>query len=754
MIETVLPFAREDPAPPATAARVLLDGAADLEFDYAVPPNMEAALAPGSRVLAPLRQRTVTGTVLGVHPVEKAEVSHLRPLAKLYDERPLITPKLMALGQWVSGYYCSPMESVMRAMLPESVRTDKHQEKVKRIIRLKTEPTEEEMAKLQKKAARQAEIIEALRAAGGPLPASAFPAAFVTALAKTGWVVIEEEHVQRDPFGEDEFIATAPLVLNDEQLAALEHVLKAVEHPRESKPILLHGVTGSGKTEVYLQAAQRVLESGRGVLVLVPEISLTPQTVDRFKSRFAAIQKEVAVLHSHLSQGERFDEWHRIQRGQARIVIGARSAVFAPLENIGLIIVDEEHENSYKQDNPPRYNARDVAVVRAKMEPCAIVLGSATPGLETWYNAQRGKYQSLIMHERADGAKLPLVRIIDMRLEKRRAGKGSPAVLSERLRIAMDSRLTKGEQSILFLNRRGFASSVQCLACGHAVKCNHCAVSMTMHKKLERLVCHICGFQRLPPRVCPECKDPGILLAGFGTERVEETLRKVFPKARIARVDTDAMQQKNTLRDTLAAFKAHKLDILVGTQMIAKGLHFPNVTLVGILNADLTLHIPDFRAGERTFSLLTQVAGRAGRGERLGEVVVQTFTPHTPSIQFARQHDYDGFAEQELEMRRQCGYPPFGHAVLITCRGEHQRRAEFSLETLHKRLAEQLPDGILMGDPMPSPLERSHNQFRYQLLLRARQTKPITEYVSRILKATKLDRDVFVVVDVDPVSLA
>jgi primosomal protein N' (replication factor Y) len=642
----------------------------------------------------------------------------------------------------------------MRAMLPEAVRTDRHQEKVQRMVRLIASPLPEEMEKLRGKAARQAEIIDSLKAAGGPVASSFFPASSLKALAKTPWVVIEEEQVPRDPFAGEEFIATSPLTLNDGQLAALETILTATENPNNRKPVLLHGVTGSGKTEVYLQAAQKVLESGRGVLVLVPEISLTPQTVDRFKSRFAAMNNEVAVLHSNLSQGERFDEWHRIQRGQARIVIGARSAVFAPLENIGLIIVDEEHENSYKQDSPPRYHARDVAVVRASMEPCAIVLGSATPGLESWLNAQRGKYQLVCMPDRADGAKLPLVRVIDMRLEKRRAGKGLPAVLSERLRIAIDQRLERGEQSILFLNRRGFASSVQCLACGHVVKCNHCTVSMTMHRDLNRLVCHVCGFQRVPPRQCPECKDPGILLAGFGTERVEETLRKVFPTARIARVDTDSMQQKNKLRDTLAAFKANKLDILVGTQMIAKGLHFPNVTLVGILNADLTLHIPDFRAGERTFSLLTQVAGRAGRGELLGEVVVQTFTPHSPSIQFARQHDYDGFSVQELELRRQCGYPPYGHAVLITCRGEHQRRAEFSLETLHKRLLEQLPEGILMGEPVPSPLERSHNQFRYQILLRARHTKPITALVSRLLKSTKLDRDVFVVVDVDPVSLA
>jgi primosomal protein N' (replication factor Y) len=753
MKDDLLPL--DDAARPRTAARVLLDGASDLEFDYAVPPDMEGRLAEGSRVQAPLRKQLLTGTVLGVHPTEQAEVQRLRPLARLYDERPLITPRLMELGRWVSRYYCSGMESVMRAMLPESVRTDKHQDKMKRIVRLTLEPPPEELEKLRKKAPRQAEIVEALSAAEGtPLPASSFPAASLKAVLRTGWVTVEQEQILRDPYGEEEFIATAPLALTEEQRAALDRILAAVERPGEAKPLLLHGVTGSGKTEVYLQAAQQVLDGGRGVLVLVPEISLTPQTVDRFRSRFASLESAVAVLHSHLSQGERFDEWHRIQRGQARIVIGARSAVFAPLENIGLIIVDEEHENSYKQEQPPRYHARDIAVVRAAMEKCAVVLGSATPGLESWHNVQRGKYELIVLTHRADGAKLPLVRVIDMRLEKSRGGKGTPAILSEQLRISIEKRLTRYEQVILFLNRRGFAGSLQCHSCGHVVQCNHCAVSMTLHKKLERLVCHICGFQRVPPRLCPQCKDPGILLAGFGTERVEETLGKVFPKARIARVDTDSMQKKHQLRETLTAFKAHKLDILIGTQMIAKGLHFPTVTLVGILNADLTLYVPDFRASERTFSLLTQVAGRAGRGELLGEVIIQTYTPHSPAIQFARQHDYEGFSEQELEMRRQCGYPPYGHAVLITCRGEHQRRAEFTLEAFHKRLAANLPEGIFMSSPLPSPLERSHNQFRFQILLRARQTKTMTLHISSVLREMKFPPDVFVVVDVDPVSLA
>ena len=735
------------------AARVLLDGAvADLEFDYAIPPALDG-VGPGSRVSVPLRNRTMTGTVLIVYPAAEAEVTKLKPLLGLLSERVIIPPALMEFGKWVSGYYCAPLESVMRAMLPEAVREEKHSEKRRLFARLLRLPTAGEQAVLTKKAPKQAEVLDALTVAGGPLAAAQFSGAALKALHHKAWIEITEEPVLRDPGEGEMFVGTKPLMLNGAQHEALVTVLEAVRHPGTAKPILLFGVTGSGKTEVYLQAAQRVLDQGRAVLVLVPEISLTPQTVERFKSRFADMQDRVAVLHSHLSQGERFDEWHKIQRGTARIVIGARSAVFAPLADIGLIIVDEEHEGSYKQEQPPRYQARDAAVVRSKLEGCAILLGSATPSLESWHNAQRGKYTLLTLPERADDAQLPLVRVIDMRVEKKRAAKGSPAILSERLRIAIDQRLTKGEQTILFLNRRGFASSVVCQACGHVVKCPHCEVAMTVHQQLGRLVCHVCGFQKLSPKKCPECRDPAILLAGYGTERVEETLRRVFPTARIARVDADSMAQKHKLRDTLHAFKTGKLDLLVGTQMIAKGLHFPNVTLVGILNADMGLHIPDFRAGERTFSLLTQVAGRAGRGELMGEVIVQSFTPHHPAIQFARQHDFEGFSEQELEFRRQCGYPPYGHAVLVTVRSERENLADFALKTLHAKLIKVYPEDILMGEPAPSPLIKSHDQYRFQILVRARQTKQITEPLMLILPELKMPREVIVTVDVDPVNL-
>ncbi|OYV03802.1 MAG: primosomal protein N', partial [Verrucomicrobiales bacterium VVV1] len=512
---------------------------------------------------------------------------------------------------------------------------------------LDTEPSPEVLEKLAKKAPRQHVILTLLvstpdkRLAVSDLGEGSSPS--LKALEKQGLLRIEIEDVRRDPEadGVEEVLESQPLTLNPEQAAALEVVQSAIHNPKS--PILLLGVTGSGKTEVYLQAARHALDLGKTVLVLVPEISLTPQTVRRFKARFASMQEQVAVLHSHLSQGERFDEWHRIRNGIARIVIGARSAVFAPLPDLGLILVDEEHETSYKQENPPRYQGRDVAVLRAAFEPCAIVLGSATPSLESWHNTQTGKYQLVRLDQRADGQSMPLVRVVDMKLEAAKH-KGNTTFLSDKLRTALEQRLEKGEQSILFLNRRGFARSLQCPKCGYVCQCPHCAVSLTYHRTDDRLVCHVCGHQAVVPRKCPECKDPAIILQGYGTQKVEEVLAKVLPTAKFARIDADAMRRKNALRDTLNAFKAHKIDILIGTQMIAKGLHFPNVTLVGILNADVGLHVPDFRAGEHTFQLLTQVAGRAGRGDLEGEVIIQTFTPPSPSVQYARTHDFDGFS--------------------------------------------------------------------------------------------------------------
>jgi primosomal protein N' (replication factor Y) len=483
--------------------------------------------------------------------------------------------------------------------------------------------------------------------------------------------------------------------------------------------------------------------------MLVPEISLTPQTVERFKSRFAATQHEVAVLHSHLSDGERHDEWHKIRSGRARIVIGARSAIFAPVEDLGLIVVDEEHENTYKQEETPRYHGRDLAVLRASMEKCAIVLGSATPSLESYHNAMLGKYELLRMECRVDDKKLPFIRIIDMRMDARKKG----SILSEKLIQAISLRLEKKEQTILFLNRRGFSTSCLCEKCGYVCECPNCSVSLTLHRAASRIVCHICGHNAMAPTKCPECSDPGIKYSGTGTERVEDVAAKLFPKAIVRRMDADMMQRREAYRETLGAFRVGKIDILVGTQMIAKGLHFPNVTLVGIVNADLSLHLPDFRAGERTFQLLTQVAGRCGRGDVEGEVFVQSFTPFSPSIQFARHHDFPGFWEQEIEFRKQWDYPPFTHMILVSVRSPHQARGEFSTETLARRLRENLPAGATVSDPAPAPLEKSHGSYRFQLMLKTRHVQKLSRHIKAVLEKLTFPEDVIVGVDVDAYHL-
>lgn len=736
-------------------ARVLIDGPSELVFDYEVPPCLD--VRAGCRVRVPLRKSSAYGTVLSTMDGQSGSGKFaIRPIIELVDPEPLVTPVLLRTGEWIANYYGCGMETVMRALLPESVRTEENSAKTCRLAVMDAEPTADVLEKMRRRAPRQYAVLLLLaQSRGMRLPVADLGegvSATLKALEKAGHLRLIEEEVRRDPEadGVEDVVESSDFALNPEQKAALEGIRRSMGRPAP-KPVLLLGVTGSGKTEVYLQAARHALDTGRTVLVLVPEISLTPQTVARFRSRFASLKDQVAVLHSNLSQGERFDEWHRIRKGLARIVIGARSAVFAPLPDLGLIIVDEEHENTYKQETVPRYHGRDVAVLRAAFEGCAVVLGSATPSLESWKNTMTGKYDLLRLDKRADGQSMPLVRVVDMKLEATRH-KGGLMAVSEKLRVALERRLESGEQSILFLNRRGFARSLQCPACGHVCQCPHCTVALTYHRTDEKLLCHVCGHHSLVPRRCPGCGDSAILMQGYGTQKIEEIIAKLLPKARIARIDADAMRRKHALRDTLHAFKARKIDILVGTQMIAKGLHFPNVTLVGILNADLGLHIPDFRAGERTFQLITQVAGRAGRGDLEGEVVVQTFTPHSPSIQFARRHDFDGFASQELEMRDHLGFPPFSHCAVLTSRSTHERRAEFTLQTIRMRLLENAPDELVITEVMPSPLVKAHGQFRFQLTLRAGKARPITRLVQAVLTKMSLPEDVTVVFDMDALS--
>ncbi len=738
---------------PGLAARVLLDGMNDMVLDYAIPPGMES-VGRGSRVEMPLRGRAATGTVIRLVEPEPEWAGRLRPLRRLVDEEPVVPAVLMDLAEWAARYYAVPIEQMIRCIVPEPVRQERHEEKTRKVAILQDWPDDERLNRMNARAPRQASIMRLLHAAEGcrlPLAELGGSAALAPcrALEKQGFVRLEDEAVRRDPAGSETFALTAPLTLNPEQAAALESINAAFD-AGDSKPIVLQGVTGSGKTEVYLQAAARARARGKGVLILVPEISLTPQTMARFKSRFADDPGSVAILHSAMSDGERFDEWHAIRKGRARIAIGPRSAVFAPVRELGLIIVDEEHDGSYKQDSSPRYHGRDLAVLRAKMEGASIVLGSATPSLESLYNVQLGKYSMLRMDQRADGQRLPLTRVLDMKSEPK--DKRNLGILSERLRMAIEQRLRRGEQVILLLNRRGFARSLQCPDCGYNATCEHCSMPLTYHVTENRLVCHLCGYRATVPQYCPECHSDKILLEGYGTQKVEAVLRRCFPQARLQRVDADVTVRKNALRNILNDFRARRTDILLGTQMISKGLDFPGVTLVGVLNADLGLCIPDFRAAERTFQLLTQVAGRAGRGDIDGEVIIQTHTPQAAAIQYARRHDTDGFAENELGIRRQFGFPPYSHMAVLTSRSEREELAAFALETLCRRLRESLPAGADITDPMPAPIARAYGQFRYQSTLRAPGARVLADLCSREIARLDAGDDITITLNIDAYS--
>jgi primosomal protein N' (replication factor Y) (superfamily II helicase) len=736
-------------------ARVIIDRAIHRELDYAVPELLAEKIGIGSRVRVPFRERSALGTVVGL--LNESDAKGIRPIEALVGDAPILSEKLIELARWMSVYYCCPIETVMRSLLPQVIRRAEVGWKKQLFVNAAREIGAEEIEKLRRRAPKQAELLEAVSKLRKPIAAAellrqtSLDNQTLRALEKRGFVVLREEAVARDPHADEQFIASTDLTLNDEQAAALAAVAEALAAPEKAKPILLHGVTGSGKTEIYLQAIHATLARGKTAIVLVPEISLTPQTVERFKSRFAETQEMVAVLHSHLSEGERHDEWHKIHAGRARIVVGARSAVFAPLENLGLIVVDEEHETSYKQEDAPRYHARDVAVVRAKLEGCAVLLGTATPSLESYHNAIQNKYRLLKLTQRVDNCQMPLMRIVDLRLERRK--EKVAAILSEKLRAAITARLEKHEQTILFLNRRGFSTSLLCSNCGEARDCPNCSVALTFHRGAARLSCHLCGHTAAVPKKCPACSQDALIYSGFGTEKVEANVAHLFPDATVRRMDADSMSRKDAYRETLHAFRAGKIDILVGTQMIAKGLHFPNVTLVGIINADLGLHMPDFRAGERTFQLLTQVAGRAGRGETPGEVFVQTYTPFSPSIQFARHHDFAGYFEQELEFRERCDFPPFKHVVLITVRSVHEGRAKLSAETIARRLKEALPPEFILSAPAPAPLEKLQGQFRFHILMRGEAIMRLSRLVRETLDKLPLPEDVVAAVDVDPYQL-
>ncbi len=762
-------------------ARVSLELALRKEFDYSIPAELAGQIEVGSRVQVPFGSRNLLGVVTAL--AEESGYARLKPILKVIGAQSLVTSKVLTLARWMGGYYCCAPETALKSVLPEAVRKEDAGWRERLLVRAL--PANGEFPKLPQRQQAVWQVVEERREIllAELVTLAATTAATVRKLEDRGLVTITSEISERDPYAHEVILASQPLVLNSAQATALEKIKQAMAGGNarsdttvagKASTFLLHGVTGSGKTEVYLQAIALALEQGKGAIVLVPEISLTPQTVERFKARFSSgpWQTLVAVLHSHLSAGERHDEWHKIRQGRARIVIGARSAIFAPVEPLGLIIVDEEHEHTYKQEESPRYHARDVAVMRGQMENAVVVLGSATPSLESYFNCKINKFTLLELPERVDNQKMPHVRVVDMR-QSVRDGKGPP-LFSPQLKEAITQRLERKEQTILFLNRRGYASSLQCPKCGHVCGCPHCSISLTYHRTDPKLCCHICGHVEKVPLVCPNeaCKNPAIRFAGTGTQKVEEILGKLFPQATVRRMDADTMKRKDDYRRVLGDFRVGKIDILLGTQMIAKGLHFPNVTLVGIIYADMALHQPDFRAGERTFQLLTQVSGRAGRGDVEGEVFVQAFTPFHPSIQFARRHDFLGFYEQELEFRQQLKYPPFSRVALLTLKGCHEEKVKLSADHVRsvieaKILGATTPTSglspersgtrildLTISGPAPAPLLRAENFYRHQIMLRTRSMSALSRELAKMTQSLTLPEDVSLVVDIDPVSLS
>jgi primosomal protein N' (replication factor Y) len=761
-------------------ARISLEIALRKEFDYLIPPGLAGQVDVGSRVQVPFGPRKVLGVVTAL--AEESAHANLKPILKVIGVQTLVTPKVLKLARWIADYYCCAPETALRSVLPEAVRKEKSGWRERLFVRAL--PPAGEFPKLPKRQQEVWNIIEERR----EMPLQELVELCETTpmtvrkLEDRGLVEVAPQISERDPYAREHILPSQPLALNPAQETALQKIMDAMDRSRsnlkpQSSTFLLHGVTGSGKTEVYLQALAHALANGQGAIVLVPEISLTPQTVERFKARFSSgkLQTLVAVLHSHLSAGERHDEWHKIRQGRARIVIGARSAIFAPVEPLGLIIVDEEHEHTYKQEEAPRYHARDVAIMRGQMENAVVVLGSATPSMESYYNCKKSKYTLLELPERVDDQKMPHVRVVDMRQAAHKE-KGIP-IFSPQLKEAITQRLERKEQTILFLNRRGYSTSLQCPKCGYVAQCPNCSLPLTYHRIDQRLSCHICGHNEKVPPVCPneKCKNPDIRYAGTGTQKVEETLARLFPHARTRRMDADTMKRKDDYRKVLGDFRTGKTDILVGTQMIAKGLHFPNVTLVGIIYADLALHQPDFRAGERTFQLLTQVAGRAGRGDVEGEVFVQAFSPFHPAIQYARRHDFTGFYDQEIEFREQLKYPPASRVALLTLKGRNEDKVKFSAEHLRKVLESTVhrPQSagdsagakfdrglkpadfrdLILAGPAPAPLLRAEQFYRYQIMLRTRAMSKLSQALAKIIGTLALPDDVTLAVDIDPVNL-
>lgn len=736
-------------------AKVIVDLSLDKGFDYHIPDDLAPYVHIGVQVTVPFGKSFRRGYVLAISD-HTDYTKKLKKISNVCEKHSKIPEPLIKLGKWMAEYYCCSREQAVRTLLPRAVRSGKIKHKTLKlysitdtakaeefIIQNSTKKTAEGQLQILRELLTQQQLNhDQLMTEAGASPSS------IKTLLKKELISLDNLAIRRNPYDNAKVMRTEAQPPTPEQQAALNKIYSIMESPGDKHTILLHGVTSSGKTEVYLQAIARALENGKESIVLVPEISLTPQTVRRFRSRFGDM---VSVLHSQLTEGERFDEWTRVSEGQVKIAVGARSALFAPFRNLGLIIVDEEHENSYKQSESPRYHARDVAVMRGHMENAVVILGSATPAFESYNNALTGKYELIEMKQRVDNKVLPTMKLVDLRMGTKDTE--MPSLFSKILIDAIYDRIRNGEQTILFLNRRGFARQMMCEHCGYVAECPHCSIAYTYHKKRESLTCHLCGDVIQAYKTCPDCNAEDIRYTGIGTEKIESIAEKIFKGARIVRMDSDTMRRPSSYEDALNRFRRGDIDILIGTQMIAKGLHFPNVTLVGIINADQSLYIPDFRAPERTFQLLTQVAGRAGRGDISGEVLIQTFNPSNSTIKFAVDHDYSGFYREDREVREMLKYPPFGHLIAVHFRGEEQDEVSRYAYEFMDLVRPACHDDINVTEPEPAPIERIKGKWRYMIMFRGDKLKILRRALRQQILHGKHPKGVEVYADVDALSL-
>ena len=735
----------EDDARRGTIATVVLPEGVEKPLDYLVPESLAADVEPGRRVRVPLGRanRETLAYCVAVRHGELPQAP-LKSVAGVEDGKPLLSPRMIELTKWMADRWMARWGEVLEAVLPAGVRLRNRVRLAPLLVATGAEPPRKPTPAQVKVLAVAAEPQTADQLAA----ASGASRAVVQRLVKLG-LLAEAGAVERPGRARAErpaIIHDRPAELSPAQAGSLTAIKDAMAAKRH-ETIVLFGVTGSGKTEVYLQAVEETVSYGRQAIVLVPEISLTPQTCDRFRARFGT----VAVLHSHLTAAERHAQWREIASGRVNVVVGARSAIFAPTPRLGLIVIDEEHESSFKQATAPRYHARDVAEWIAKAEGVPLVLGSATPALETFARCLSGEWRMCRLADRVGGGQLPAVITVDLRERSSR----SRGAVSPRLAAGIRWALDAGGQVMLLLNRRGFATHVQCRACGHTARCDQCDLALTLHQPGHRGICHGCGLVARLPADCPDCHAPGLVHSGTGTQRLEEQVRAAFPDAAVARMDTDTMRTRGSHEQTLDAFRNRQIDILVGTQMIAKGLDFPSVMLVGVVNADAALHLADFRAAERTCQLVTQVAGRSGRGPLGGRVVVQTSTPDHPAIRAAATHDYEAFVRSELPAREALLYPPFGSIVRMVVRSIDERAASEWAGHLVERLrraAEGMPEIRVLG-PAPAPIARLRDRFRWHLQVHGPDGEALRPLVARATAGLKTPDDVAWIIDIDPVDM-